>query len=94
MYICIYVYIYVYKNIRLATLACRFDGKVCFHHACAHKLKKNGSWNCFFFNFCAQAWANLQKHGAREVPKKCPGGAREMLFACFSVVRRPAAREF
>ena len=56
--------------------------------------KKNGSWNCFFFNFCAQAWANLQKHGAREVPKKCPGGAREMLFACFSVVRRPAAREF
>ena len=31
---------------------------------------------------------------ARELPGKCPGGARELLFGRFSVVRRPAAREF
>ena len=31
--------------------------------------------------------------GAREMPEKGPRGAREMPERCFSVVRRPAARE-
>ena len=56
-----YIYIYIYKNLTLAGLACRCDGKVWFHHGCAHKLKKNGFWNCFSFNFCAQVWAKLKK---------------------------------
>ncbi len=85
----IYIYIYIPKNLRLATLACRFDGKVCSHHACAHKLKKKWFVELFFFQFLCAGVGELTKTwcpgGAQEVPGRCPRNAFRMFFG------RPAA---
>ena len=78
---CIHIYIYIYKNLRLATLACRFDGKVCFHHACEHKLKKKWFVELFFFSISVRRRGRTYKN---MVPGRCPRSAREVPEKCFS----------